>query len=109
MVRRLALAEGSPFPRCCGAERPGERRRIHRAVHFQRKGTSVGGPHQQVSVVLSMLAFFGKTIFVTFLQVFFRWTLPRFRYDQIMNLGWKILLPVSIANFVITAIVVLAF
>ena len=42
--------------------------------------------HLAVSVI-SVLAFFGKTILVTWFQVFFRWTLPRFRYDQLMKLG----------------------
>ncbi len=58
--------------------------------------------------VISVLAFFGKTIFVAFVQIFFRWTLPRFRYDQLMKLGWTRLLPLSIANILVTGIVVLA-
>lgn len=58
--------------------------------------------------LLQMGAFFGKTVFVSFVQVFFRWTLPRFRYDQLMKLGWTKLLPVAIANLVVTALVWLA-
>jgi NADH-quinone oxidoreductase subunit H len=38
-----------------------------------------------------------------------RWTIPRFRYDQLMNLGWKGLLPLSILNLVITGAVILYF
>jgi len=71
-------------------------------VLFQYKMT-----HLAVSLI-SMLAFFGKTIFVTWIQVFFRWTLPRFRYDQLMKLGWTKLLPLAIANMMVTGVVVLA-
>lgn len=59
-------------------------------------------------VLISALAFFGKTIFMTFIQIFFRWTLPRFRYDQLMKLGWTKLLPLSIANMMVTGVVLLA-
>jgi len=51
--------------------------------------------------------FFAKVIFFIWLQMTIRWTLPRFRYDQIMKLGWKILLPLSLANILITGIVIL--
>ena len=52
--------------------------------------------------------FFGKVTISIFVQMVIRWTLPRFRYDQIMKLGWKILLPLSLANVVVTGIVILA-
>lgn len=58
-------------------------------------------------VFLRIQAFVGKTLFILWLQFMMRWTLPRFRYDQIMTLGWKVLLPLSLANLVITAFVVL--
>ena len=52
--------------------------------------------------------FFTKVIFFIWLQMIIRWTLPRFRYDQIMKLGWKILLPLSLANILVTGLVILA-
>jgi NADH-quinone oxidoreductase subunit H len=57
-------------------------------------------------VILARVGSFSvKTLFILWLQFMLRWTLPSFRYDQIMTLGWKILLPLSIANAVVTAIV----
>jgi NADH-quinone oxidoreductase subunit H len=46
---------------------------------------------------------------VCFVQVFVRWTLPRFRYDQLMKLGWRVLLPLSLANIFLTGVVWLLF
>jgi NADH-quinone oxidoreductase subunit H len=51
-------------------------------------------------------ALMGKIIFFIFFYMWIRWTLPRFRYDQLMNLGWKTLLPLSILNLVLTGIVI---
>ncbi len=62
--------------------------------------------HLTVSV-LGVLVFFGKTILLSFFQIFIRWTLPRFRYDQIMAFGWKFLLPLAIANIVVTGLLIL--
>ncbi|MBN2234638.1 MAG: NADH-quinone oxidoreductase subunit H [Opitutales bacterium] len=50
--------------------------------------------------ILSTLWFIAKTSALVFFFIWIRWTLPRFRYDQVMNLGWKMLLPVAIANLV---------
>lgn len=56
-------------------------------------------------VLLGVAAFFIKLSFFIWLLMTVRWTLPRFRYDQLMNLGWKILLPASLTNIALTAIV----
>jgi NADH-quinone oxidoreductase subunit H len=58
--------------------------------------------------VLQVLTFFGKTIAVCLLQAFVRWTLPRFRYDQLMRLCWKTLLPLALANIFATGIIYMA-
>jgi NADH-quinone oxidoreductase subunit H len=58
--------------------------------------------------MLSMIGtifLFGKIFFFIFFFMWVRWTVPRFRYDQLMNLGWKILIPLSIANIFFTGIV----
>ena len=54
-------------------------------------------------VILSVLAFLGKTLFFCWVFVWVRWTLPRFRYDQLMKLGWKVMLPLSLLNFLLHA------
>jgi NADH-quinone oxidoreductase subunit H len=57
--------------------------------------------------LLQVGAFCFKTIFLCWLQLMLRWTLPRFRYDQLMRLGWKVMLPLSLANLFVTAVVLL--
>jgi NADH-quinone oxidoreductase subunit H len=59
-----------------------------------------------LQMVLPVIWFCLKVFFFMFLYVWVRWTLPRFRYDQLMAFGWKFLLPVAIANIVVTALVV---
>ena len=61
-----------------------------------------------ITMLIQVGVFFAKVIFFIWFQMTIRWTLPRFRYDQIMKLGWKILLPLSLANVVVTGIVILA-
>ena len=52
-------------------------------------------------------AFFLKVCVVAYVLMLVRWTLPRFRYDQLMNFGWKIMLPLAFANIIVTALVML--
>ena len=59
--------------------------------------------------ILGIGVLFAKICFFIFFYMWVRWTIPRFRYDQLMNLGWKILIPLSILNIIITGICILAF
>ena len=54
---------------------------------------------------MQMLSFFIKVSSIMFLFVWVRWSLPRFRYDQLMHLGWRILFPISLINLMVVAIV----
>lgn len=79
----------------------------------QATGVSTGGfiwklPHGVVAA-LQFGAFGLKVILLCWFQLLIRWTLPRFRADQLMNLGWKILLPLSLANIMVTAAIKLLF
>ncbi len=65
------------------------------------------GLSQNVIVVLGTIAFFIKIFLFIFFFMWIRWTLPRFRYDQLMNLGWKGLIPLAILNMLVTAIVMI--
>ena len=57
--------------------------------------------------ILHVVTFSVKMILFMLFFIWVRWTLPRFRYDQLMNLGWKVFLPLSIANLILTMIVLL--
>jgi NADH-quinone oxidoreductase subunit H len=63
-------------------------------------------PHGIGGVIVSALAFFAKTAFFVWVFIWVRWTLPRFRYDQLMRLGWKALLPVALLNLLWVAFLV---
>jgi NADH-quinone oxidoreductase subunit H len=63
-------------------------------------------PHGLV-ILLGLVAFLGKTITLCWLQLTIRWTLPRFRYDQLMRLGWRKLLPASLVNILATGLLIL--
>jgi len=58
-------------------------------------------------MILHVTSFLLKVVFMIWLQMALRWTLPRFRYDQVMDLGWKMILPLSLANVFVTAGVIL--
>jgi NADH-quinone oxidoreductase subunit H len=56
--------------------------------------------------LLCVLAFFAKIFMFIFIFMWIRWTIPRFRFDQLMHLGWKTLIPLSIINMLVTGIVI---
>ncbi len=59
--------------------------------------------------IIGLAALMIKIVFFIFLFMWVRWTVPRFRYDQLMNLGWKKLLPLALVNMLVTAAVILYF
>jgi NADH-quinone oxidoreductase subunit H len=60
-----------------------------------------------ICIIVHFLSFMLKVVFMIWLQMALRWTLPRFRYDQVMDLCWKIILPLSIANIFVTGAFIL--
>ncbi len=60
-----------------------------------------------VANILGIFVLFAKICAFIFFYMWIRWTIPRFRYDQLMKLGWKMLIPLAIANIIITGIVIL--
>ncbi|MEX6686278.1 NADH-quinone oxidoreductase subunit NuoH [Danxiaibacter flavus] len=60
-----------------------------------------------VAAIVGLVALMLKIFFFIFLFMWVRWTLPRFRYDQLMRVGWKNMIPLALANMIITAAVVL--
>ena len=57
--------------------------------------------------VLQLLCLLLKVLFFCWLFVWVRWTLPRFRYDQLMKLGWKLMLPLALLNLLVTGLIIL--
>ena len=72
-------------------------------------GTFGVGAGTGLCLILHVVSFFVKVIVMIWLQMQIRWTLPRFRYDQVMDLCWKIMLPLSLANAFVTGLVILVF
>jgi NADH-quinone oxidoreductase subunit H len=56
--------------------------------------------------IIGTLVFFAKIVFFIFVFMWIRWTLPRFRFDQLMHLGWKSLIPIALINLLITGLVI---
>ncbi|MCA1601678.1 MAG: NADH-quinone oxidoreductase subunit H, partial [Acidobacteria bacterium] len=68
------------------------------AEHLFGRGSLLSG-------LVSVFGFVAKIIFFLFLYIWIRGTLPRFRFDQLMDFGWKVLVPVAILNILVTATV----
>ena len=71
-------------------------------------GLASTGWDPNLITIIGVAAMFAKTFFFIFFFMWIRWTLPRFRYDQLMNLGWKGLIPLAIVNILITGGIMLA-
>jgi NADH-quinone oxidoreductase subunit H len=66
----------------------------------------IATPDAWALVLLQGLVFTAKVGFFMWFYVWVRWTLPRFRYDQLMDLGWRVMLPLSLANIALTAVLI---
>lgn len=64
---------------------------------------------QNIASVIGIAVLFSKILFFIFLFMWIRWTVPRFRYDQLMKLGWQILIPLAIINILLTGVGVMIF
>jgi NADH-quinone oxidoreductase subunit H len=62
-----------------------------------------------IAALLGVIALMAKVVFFIFLFMWVRWTIPRFRYDQLMHLGWRILIPLALFNMLITGGLILYF
>ena len=67
------------------------------------------GLSQALIIIIQVLAFLMKTAALLFFFIWVRWSLPRFRYDQLMNLGWKVMFPLSLINIIWVAALIMIF
>jgi len=74
-------------------------------VSWEQLGLAGGG----LGWLLAVGTFLAKVIFLVFCFMWVRWTLPRFRYDQVMRIGWRIMLPLALANLILYAIGIAVF
>ncbi len=66
-----------------------------------------GNVHEIVFALICFGVLFAKILFFIFFFMWIRWTIPRFRFDQLLNLGWKVLFPLAILNVLITGAVII--
>jgi NADH-quinone oxidoreductase subunit H len=60
-----------------------------------------------MTALLQVACLLTKVLFFCWLYVWVRWTLPRFRYDQLMGMGWKLMLPLALLNLLVTGVLIL--
>jgi NADH-quinone oxidoreductase subunit H len=82
--------------------------------HFPGLSGNVDPAHPEITTSLAIcviraLVFFGKTIVIIFIFMWVRWSLPRFRFDQLMGLAWRALIPMSLVILLVTCVVVYLF
>ena len=74
---------------------------------FDADGVPMAAAPAVWKTLLTFAAFAAKTAFFVVLYIWVRWTVPRFRYDQVMQLGWKVLLPTALAYMMVVAATIL--
>jgi NADH-quinone oxidoreductase subunit H len=67
------------------------------------------GLNETLTVILQIGAFIFKVVFMLFFFIWVRWSIPRFRYDQLMNIGWKVMFPLSLLNILWVAVLIMIF
>jgi len=67
------------------------------------------GLGETLTVILQVGAFIFKVVFMLFFFIWVRWSIPRFRYDQLMNIGWKVMFPLSLVNILWVAVLIMIF